>query len=99
MLGRLSPEQGAMSVLGSVPGEEGSAIPGSAVGYSPQEIALYHDLSIAETLLFHGRLHGMNIEAILTRQNWLVEFLDLPESSRPIANLSGGHLQEANAEA
>lgn len=90
LLGRLIPEQGSLSVLGSSPGEPGSAIPGSAVGYSPQEIALYHDLSIGETLLFHGRLHGMDAAAITSRQDWLVEFLDLPEPSRPITELSGG---------
>ncbi len=90
VLGRLVPEAGDVDVLGSRPGETGSAVPGSAVGYSPQEIALYEDLSIAETFLFHGRLHGMPIERIRERQAWLIDFLDLPESSRQVGKLSGG---------
>jgi ABC-type multidrug transport system ATPase subunit len=90
LLGRLSPESGAVSVLGSVPGEPDSVIPGSAVGYSPQEIALYEDLSIAETLRFHGRLHAMKAERIAERQSWLLELLDLPEPTRPVGQMSGG---------
>ena len=65
-------------------------IPGSDVGYSPQEIALYPDLSIAETLRFHGRLHGMDADRILARQSWLIDFLDLPDPTRTVGKLSGG---------
>jgi len=82
ILGFLEPESGTLRVKGE--------IPGSDVGYSPQEIALYPDLSIAETMRFHGRLHGMKAEAILSRQSWLIEFLDLPEPERPVGKLSGG---------
>ena len=82
ILGFLKPESGTLSVKGD--------IPGSDVGYSPQEIALYPDLSIAETLRFHGRLHGMKAEQILSRQSWLIDFLDLPEPNRPVGKLSGG---------
>ena len=82
ILGFLAPESGSLSVKGE--------IPGSDVGYSPQEIALYPDLSIAETMRFHGRLHGMKSEQILSRQSWLIDFLDLPEPNRPVGKLSGG---------
>jgi ABC-type multidrug transport system ATPase subunit len=60
------------------------------VGYAPQEIALYPDLSIAETLRFHGRLHSMEPERILKRQDWLIDFLDLPAPTRTVGKLSGG---------
>ncbi|MDP6099212.1 MAG: ABC transporter ATP-binding protein [Candidatus Thalassarchaeaceae archaeon] len=90
ILGRLVPESGSTTVLGGTPGEKGSVIPGSAVGYSPQEIALYLDLSIAETLSFHGRLHGMSRDEVLKRQEWLLTFLDLPDSSHQVGKLSGG---------
>lgn len=82
VLGFLSPADGRVEVEGT--------IPGSDVGYAPQEIALYPDLSIAETLRFHGRLHGMNANRIATRQDWLIRFLDLPEASRTVGKLSGG---------
>jgi ABC-type multidrug transport system ATPase subunit len=90
ILGRLIPESGDVRVLGDTPGETGSAVPGSAVGYSPQEIALYDDLSISETMRFHGRLHGMDSQSIVERESWLVSLLDLPDSKRPIGKLSGG---------
>jgi len=82
ILGFLAPESGKVEVKGE--------IPGSDVGYSPQEIALYPDLSIAETLRFHGRLHGMDADRILARQSWLIDFLDLPDPTRTVGKLSGG---------
>ena len=82
ILGFLEPESGHVEVKGE--------IPGSDVGYSPQEIALYPDLRIAETMRFHGRLHGMKSNQILSRQSWLIDFLDLPEPNRPVGKLSGG---------
>ena len=82
ILGFLAPESGKVEVKGE--------IPGSDVGYSPQEIALYPDLSIAETLRFHGRLHGMDANRILARQSWLIDFLDLPDPGRTVGKLSGG---------
>ena len=82
ILGFLAPESGKVEVKGE--------IPGSDVGYSPQEIALYPDLSIAETLRFHGRLHGMDPNRILARQSWLIDFLDLPNPARTVGKLSGG---------
>ncbi len=90
ILGFLIPESGKMLVLGDPPGTPTSKVPGSAVGYSPQELALYLDLSIHETLLFHGRLHGMENEDILKREKWLIDFLDLPEPERQVGKLSGG---------
>ena len=82
ILGFLEPKAGSVEVSG--------AIPGSDVGYAPQEIALYPDLSIAETLRFHGRLHSMEPERILKRQDWLIDFLDLPAPTRTVGKLSGG---------
>ena len=82
MLGFLTPEKGKVSVP--------DGIPGSAVGYAPQELALYLDLTIAETLLFHGRLHDMTDEQIDSKKDWLIDFLELPDPSRQIAKLSGG---------
>ena len=90
ILGFLIPESGKISVLDSKPGDSDSRVPGSAVGYAPQEIALYLDLSIHETLLFHGRLHGLTTGKIAEREKWLLRFLDLPEASKQIGILSGG---------
>lgn len=85
ILGFLTPESGEINVL-----DEEAKVPGSDVGFAPQELALYLDLTIHETLLFHGRLHGMSNEEISSREKWLVEFLDLPEPERQVGKLSGG---------
>lgn len=90
VLGRLKPESGKILVLGELSGSPSCKVPGSAVGYSPQELALYDDLSIRETLLFHGRLQKMSYEKIQERQQWLSDFLDIPASSRTVGKLSGG---------
>jgi len=90
ILGRLRPESGMVEVLGHDVNSRECTVPGSDVGYSPQEIALYEDLTITETLLFHGRLHQMNQSEIASRQTWLIEFLDLPPPNRPVGKLSGG---------
>lgn len=85
ILGFLTPESGEINVL-----DEEAKVPGSDVGFAPQELALYLDLTIHETLLFHGRLHGMSNDEISSREKWLVEFLDLPEPERQVGKLSGG---------
>jgi ABC-type multidrug transport system ATPase subunit len=96
ILGRLRPEAGSVAVLGAEVGTPECTVPGSAVGYSPQEIALYEDLTIAETLLFHGRLQQMSPQQITERQEWLIEFLDLPEAGRQVGKLSGGQKRRAS---
>jgi len=82
ILGRLIPESGEAHTP--------PQIPGSGVGYSPQELALYEDLSVIENLLFHGRIHGMNKQEILLNSAQLLELLDLPESTKQVKKLSGG---------
>jgi ABC-type multidrug transport system ATPase subunit len=85
ILGFLIPEKGEINVL-----DNNAQIPGSDVGYAPQELALYFDLNITETLMFHGRLHAMSKSKIEERGEWLKSFLDLPDFSRIVGKLSGG---------
>ena len=90
VLGRLIPESGVVEVFGCEPASESSNVPGRDVGYMPQDLALYDDLTIEENLTFHGRLHGMSKIEIKDRIAWILEFLDLPEASRRANQLSGG---------
>ena len=77
-------------VLGAEPGTPGHAVPGSAVGYMPQEVALYPECTIGETLDFYGKLHGMAPALFESRKNFLLGFLNLPTPERLVRNLSGG---------
>lgn len=89
-MGRLEIDEGNISTLGLPPHSKGHNIPGHGVGYAPQEVALYNDLSIHETLLFHASLHHMPKEMFLARKEYLLKMLDLPDDSKVIRNLSGG---------
>ncbi|KAK8406150.1 hypothetical protein O3P69_007102 [Scylla paramamosain] len=67
-----------------------SAVPGHRVGYMPQELALYQEFTILETLHYFGRIHQMSSGHITRRTGFLITFLDLPNPARLISQLSGG---------
>ncbi|GAM25192.1 hypothetical protein SAMD00019534_083670, partial [Acytostelium subglobosum LB1] len=90
ILGRLIPDSGKVFVFGSQPHTRGHNVPGSDIGYAPQETALYDDLSIGETFNFHQAVHGMSKESFQERKTWLCSFLELPRDSRIVGTLSGG---------
>ncbi|CAF3754855.1 unnamed protein product [Rotaria socialis] len=90
IVGRLQLNRGEINVLGQRPGSRGHQIPGRAVGFMPQEAALYKDFSISEMLHYFGHLHNMNRGDILSREEFLLSFLDLPSRGKKICQLSGG---------
>lgn len=62
-------------------------VPGGNVGYQPQELSLYTEFSIAETLNYFGTLSGMTKTEIENARSYLVALLDLPEDTRRIGTL------------
>uniref|UniRef100_T1J8M1 ABC transporter domain-containing protein n=1 Tax=Strigamia maritima TaxID=126957 RepID=T1J8M1_STRMM len=90
VIARLKPDKGMVEVFNKTPGSAESKIPGSTVGYMPQELALYGNLTIDETMLFYGRLHDMKKKDIQTRIEFLIDFLNLPRTKKLIKNYSGG---------
>lgn len=58
-----------------------------------QELALYKDMTMAETFNFYGRIFGMNWIEIDNRSLDLLKFLDLPDSTKLIGNLRYNLLQ------
>lgn len=90
IVGRLKPRQGSVHVFGCKPGQAGSYIPGPGVGYMPQELTLYPEFSILETLTYFGRLFRIDSQVLRERTAFLIRFLGLPEKSRLVKNLSGG---------
>ncbi|XP_077351330.1 ABC transporter G family member 23 isoform X1 [Festucalex cinctus] len=90
IVGTLSISHGYISVLGKPPAFPSHGVPGSMVGYMPQELALYNEFTISNTLTFYGRIHGLTLSETHARIKFLIEFLDLPQKDRLVRNLSGG---------
>ncbi|XP_022186485.1 ABC transporter G family member 23 isoform X1 [Nilaparvata lugens] len=90
IVGRRRLNTGEIYVLGGKPGTKGSGVPGKRVGYMPQEIALYGEFSIRETMMYFGWIFGMETSEIQDRLEFLLNFLDLPSQNRLVKNLSGG---------
>lgn len=90
IVGRRRIDSGEIFVLGGKPGTQGSGVPGKRVGYMPQEIALYGEFSIRETMMYFGWIFGMDTKEIIERLQFLLNFLDLPSEKRLVKNLSGG---------
>ncbi|KAJ8683422.1 hypothetical protein QAD02_019214 [Eretmocerus hayati] len=90
IVGRRRLNSGEIWVLGGKPGSKGSGVPGKRVGYMPQEIALYGEFTIRETMLYFGWIFGMCTSEIVERLRFLLQFLDLPSQNRLVKNLSGG---------
>lgn len=90
IVGRKRLNSGEIWVLGGTPGSRGSGVPGPRVGYMPQEVALYGEFTIRETMHYFGWIAGMKNRDIEDRLAFLVEFLMLPDADRHVKNLSGG---------
>lgn len=88
--GRNKPTKGKVSVFDKIPGTAGSNVPGPIIGFMPQEISLFPDFTIEETLLFFSRLYRLEQSRAADRIDFLVDFLELPDKKRMVANLSGG---------
>ncbi|XP_040579314.1 ABC transporter G family member 20 [Lepeophtheirus salmonis] len=88
--GREKLNSGEFKIFGEDPGTVGLEVPGRRIGYMPQDLALYMELTILETLFFYGRLNKMQTSKIRSRAETLIEILELPHSGRLVQNMSGG---------
>ncbi|TKS85982.1 ABC transporter G family member 20 [Collichthys lucidus] len=90
IVGTLKISRGHISVLGKPPAFPGHDVPGRKVGYMPQDLALYNEFTIKDTLTFFGLIHGLTSKETQARMNFLIDFLDLPQKHSLVRNLSGG---------
>jgi ABC-type multidrug transport system ATPase subunit len=90
VLGRLKPKSGCIRVFGVEPNSKKCEIPGPGVGYMPQEIALFNELTIEEILCYFGTIYHMSRDLIQKRIEHLIDLLRLPKKDRKISELSGG---------
>ncbi|CAG2162880.1 unnamed protein product [Oppiella nova] len=96
LLGRMKPSKGKISVFGEQPGCKTSHIPGPGVGYMPQELALFTEFTIEETLIYFGSLYHMDLDHIQDRIQFLIKLLNLPQKERKVSQLSGGQQRRAS---
>ncbi|XP_023271519.1 ABC transporter G family member 20-like [Seriola lalandi dorsalis] len=87
IVGTLKISRGRITVLGKPPAFPGHDVPGKMVGYMPQELALYNEFTISDTLTFFGRIHGLTSKETQARMDFLVDFLDLPQKQSLVRNL------------
>ena len=92
----MAPRKGLIRVFGAAPGSVHSNIPGSGVGYMPQELAMFPNFTIEESLYYYGMLHHMNEREIQRKTDFLVELLNLPSKHRQIGMISGGQQRRAS---
>ncbi|XP_046651597.1 ABC transporter G family member 20-like [Daphnia pulicaria] len=90
LVGRRRLNSGEILVLGHEPGSPEGGIPGPKVGYMPQELALFDNLSIKETLHYFGRIYNLKTDFVDSQLEFLSKLLDLPPSHRYVGTLSGG---------
>lgn len=88
LVGLLRPTSGTASVLGErVPVRKNIA----RVGYMPQEMAIYTDLTVHENIQLFGQLYSLSSESLERREKSLLKMVDLEDRSDSlISQLSGG---------
>lgn len=90
ILGRLSINEGTISVFGESPKAFRNATAKHTVGYMPQDIALLDKLTVKETLYFFGAISGLSKKVAKHRSKFLMTFLHIPFTNQKIFELSGG---------
>lgn len=90
LVGLLSPTSGEISVLDyEIPKQKHKAR--TRIGYMPQDLAIYPDLTVIEHILHFGRLYGLPKSKIIANAKELLDIFGLEEKARTLGqNLSGG---------
>jgi ABC-2 type transport system ATP-binding protein len=91
--GLARPTEGSVRLLGRAMPAERRAVE-AGLGYMPQERAVYRDLTVAENLLFFGRIYGLSRAAVAERTRELLDWTRMENHARQRADrLSGGEKQ------
>jgi ABC-2 type transport system ATP-binding protein len=94
LCGLTTTDEGQISVDGF---EGGSLEAKAAIGYVPQDLALYPDLSAVENLTFFGQLYGLGGKELQTRIGETLALVGLVDRGKDrIGTYSGGMKRRAN---
>ncbi len=88
LLGLARPTSGEALLLGEPAGARSAR---ARVGYMPQDLAVYLDLSVQENVELFGRLYGVPRARLREREQEVLDFVHLTERRRNVVSeLSGG---------
>ena len=94
IVGRVIPDAGTVSVFGD-PAE--SVVARMALGWVPQDLALYSRLTCRENLEAFGQYHGLRGATLKDAIAWCLEWAALTDrSGDTVTNLSGGMKRRLN---
>jgi ABC-2 type transport system ATP-binding protein len=94
IVGRVIPNRGTVSIFGNA---AQSTAARQALGWVPQELAIYPRLTCAENLSAFGRYHGLSGGKLKEQSNWCLEWAALTDRARTVAGeLSGGMKRRLN---
>ena len=88
-------DSGTASICGHRPA---SAEAARSIGYAPQELGIYPDLSVAQNLAAFGELHGLGRREAASRAGEVMDLLGLTEKrGQRASHLSGGQQRRLHA--
>ncbi len=94
--GLLRPDAGAVQVAGR-PVRTAAGPAKQLIGFVPQDVALYRDLSVRENLRFFGRLYRLPRRRLERRVDEVLDLIDLEtRSGDRVDSLSGGMRRRLN---
>lgn len=96
IVGTLEPDAGSVTVHGRPMGLSRYEAK-RHIGYVPQEVAVYEELSATDNLRFFGSLYGLQGSELKSRADRALELTSLVErATEPIKNYSGGMKRRLN---
>lgn len=94
--GLVRPTEGSIRLQGISPGQDPFAYR-ALLGYVPQELSLFEELTSCDNLRFFGQLYGLSGRALALRVAEVLEFIQLTElAQRTVRTLSGGMQRRLN---
>jgi len=94
IVGRVIPDAGSISVFGFAAGSAGAR---AALGWVPQDLAVYPRLTCKENLRSFGRYHGLSGSELDESVAWCLDWAALQDRASELArNLSGGMKRRLN---
>jgi len=94
IVGRVIPDAGRVTVFGDAADSPGARM---ALGWVPQDLALYPRLTCRENLESFGLYHGLRREALRTAVTWCLDWAALGDrADERVKSLSGGMKRRLN---